>query len=861
MSRMTECSFVEFVRTATGSVPYAYQETLARDDLPQVLCVPTGCGKTVAAVLPWLWRRLAHPRSAVRRATPGRLVYVLPLRSSVEQTHRLITDWIGRLGHAAAVDVRVLSLGAEPEADDWQVRPARPTVLIGTQDLVLSRLLMRGHGEWRASWPLSFGLLHAGTRFVFDEPYLMGPGLETSAQLQGLRDELGTVGGSSTMWMTAMPDASRLGTPDHPTVARVVNALDLPLGAELARRVEAARTIEFAAMPASPASYPTAVAEELLRRHRPGTRTMAILNTDERAGAVRAALDVLAAGQALAPEVLGLHARFRPPERAALIARLAEEPGPAGQVVVTTQVVEAGVDVTARVLLTEVAPWPSIVQRAGRCNRDGREPDARLLWTWPPVDRAGDAGHAPYAGAELRCAARALTDLEGHAVTTARLPRIAVAAGAPVRHVLRRADLMRLFDTLPAPDADDAGAEEVARWIRDDADPNVAVTWRHWPGGRPDEREPYPRRVEICPAPVAEVADALARRPSGWWTFDRAGGCRALTAADLRPGAVVLAAAEVGCYDVASGWGSRHPGPVPVVRLDRGRLDNGSRENGSRENGSRDESPRDDSLHDDRLPADAERPEEPCAERWVDLPQHLADVERDVRTVAGELAETGFVIAGHLVASAALAGRYHDLGKAHAAFQAMLCDDCPPGAEPPGPGPWAKSGHDRGRHSRAHFRHELVSVLALLHPEVHLLTGVPDADLITYLVAAHHGQVRVSIRPMPDEVERAVPRVLGVETGDRFGPVEVPGDRRVPAIVLDPTVLLAGGTRVDPRAGAWGAPGAARTPGTSAAWTARVLRLCDAPGLGPFRLGFLEALVRVADRRVSRSYGRPAPPP
>lgn len=835
--RMAERSFVEFVRTATGSPPYAYQEMLAADELPQVLCAPSGCGKTVAAVLPWLWRRLAHPKRAVRRATPGRLVYVLPLRSSTEYTHRLVVEWIERLGHGADVDVQVLSAGAEREADDWQVRPARPAVFVGTQDVVLSRLLMRGHGEWRASWPLSFGLLHAGTQFVFDEPHLMGPGLETSAQLQGLRDELGTVGGSATMWMSALADPTRLGTPDHPTVARVVNALDLPIGAELARRLDAARTVEFAAMPTDAESYPAAVAAELLRRHRPGTRTLAIVNTDERACAVWASLERLVVGRAAAPELLGLHALLRPAERAALVERSARVPAAAGQIVVATQVVEVGVDITARVLLTEVASWSALVQRAGRCNRDGREQDARLLWVWPPTDGPTGTHHAPYSEPDLRRAARALIGLEGCAVTGTRLARTPMGAETPVRHVLRRADLLRLFDTLPGTDSEVESAYEVARWVRDDADPHVAVTWRHWPNGRPGEREPYPRRVEMCPAPASEVAVASARQPDRWWTFDRSGGgCRPLTADDLRPGAVVLAAAAAGCYDTASGWALHHPGPVPVVPLDD-------------------------------APRAAEEPALPCAQRWVDLPRHLADVERDVRLVAQELAETGFVIPGHLVESAAVAGRYHDLGKAHDAFQAMLCDDCPPGAEPPGPGPWAKSGHNGGRHTRAHFRHELVSVLALLHPDVHLLNDAADAELITYLVAAHHGKVRVTVRPMPDEAERTVPRVLGVEVGDRFGPVELPGDRRVPAIVLDPTVLFADnvgdglrgrvgsgppadvGARADVAGGP--PPGAA---GRSAAWTEGVLRLRDAPGMGPFRLAFLEALVRIADRRASRSY-------
>ena len=38
-------------------------------------------------------------------------------------------------------------------------------------------------------------------------------------------------------------------------------------------------------------------------------------------------------------------------------------------IVVATQVIEAGVDIDSSVLITEAAPWPSICQRSGRCNR------------------------------------------------------------------------------------------------------------------------------------------------------------------------------------------------------------------------------------------------------------------------------------------------------------------------------------------------------------------------------------------------------------------------------------------------------------------------------------------------------------
>src|SRR5215211_5553793 len=51
--------------------------------------------------------------------------------------------------------------------------------------MVLSRLLMRGFAESRASWPMSFGLLHAGVQFVFDEVPQLAPAIERITRRTG----------------------------------------------------------------------------------------------------------------------------------------------------------------------------------------------------------------------------------------------------------------------------------------------------------------------------------------------------------------------------------------------------------------------------------------------------------------------------------------------------------------------------------------------------------------------------------------------------------------------------------------------------------------------------------------------------
>jgi hypothetical protein len=70
-------------------------------------------------------------------------------------------------------------------ADDgeWDQHPERDAILIGTQDMLLSRVLNRGYGMSRYRWPVHFGLLSNDCLWVMDEVQNMGSGLVTTAQL------------------------------------------------------------------------------------------------------------------------------------------------------------------------------------------------------------------------------------------------------------------------------------------------------------------------------------------------------------------------------------------------------------------------------------------------------------------------------------------------------------------------------------------------------------------------------------------------------------------------------------------------------------------------------------------------------
>lgn len=159
-----EESFKSFFATATsGFQPYRWQLQVALDDLPDVLPVPTGLGKTEVA-LAWAWRRLV----AREKAEPLHLVFCLPMRSLVTQIVERLRKYFDAL-RALDIDARVHQLMGGVIDDEWLRFPDRSWILVGTQDQLLSRALNRGYAMSRFEWPMHFGLLNNNCRWIIDE--------------------------------------------------------------------------------------------------------------------------------------------------------------------------------------------------------------------------------------------------------------------------------------------------------------------------------------------------------------------------------------------------------------------------------------------------------------------------------------------------------------------------------------------------------------------------------------------------------------------------------------------------------------------------------------------------------------------
>src|SRR5699024_966216 len=201
-------TYSAYFKKATGNLPYPYQARLAVGDWPDVIDIPTGLGKTAAVTLAWLYRR----REMNETGLPRRLVWCLPMRVLVEQTLENARTWLDRLeilGQPGEGKVSVHALmGGEPtlRRADWASHPEEEAILIGTQDMLLSRALMRGYGMSRYQWPRHYALLHNDALWVYDEVQLMGPSLPTTAQLEAFRRRHVVSAPTRSLWVSATLD-------------------------------------------------------------------------------------------------------------------------------------------------------------------------------------------------------------------------------------------------------------------------------------------------------------------------------------------------------------------------------------------------------------------------------------------------------------------------------------------------------------------------------------------------------------------------------------------------------------------------------------------------------------------------------
>lgn len=379
--------------------------------------------------------------------------------------------------------------------------------------------------------------------------------------------------------------------------------------------------------------------------------------------------------------------------------------------------------------------------------------------------------------------------------------KIKYVAPREIRPVLRRKDLVDLFDTTPDLCGNDL---DISRYVRDGDDTDVEVYWRDVPLGEdPSDDEPSPQREELCRVSLAAFANFLQKKKPhvfSWNPLDE----KWEQVKRARPGQVYLVNRESGGYFDQLGWtGDAKDKPSINAPSTREASDAISRDRDS------------------------------FAGRFVLLDDHTTDVVDEIEKLIAALSLDDTT--ANALRTAAL---WHDVGKAHEEFQKMLHVGAP---DQYAAKLLAKSEKSKGRCQRHSFRHELASALAWLQKAP---ADAPDRDLVAFLIAAHHGKVRLSIRSLPNETPPSESDRLyarGVWDGDLLPgpPFEhlFVNSQTIPRFPLDLSLMRLGDGPRGP------------------SWLARMVALREA--LGPFRLAYLETLLRVADARASAAEAQP----
>ncbi|MDY3556326.1 CRISPR-associated helicase Cas3' [Gemmata sp. JC717] len=355
-----------------GAIPRSFQTDVS-DSTARVTFVKAGCGsgKTLAA---YMWAAKNHPTRRLffcypttGTATEGfkDYLFIPELKEKADLFHsRREVDF------EIVLKVNGDTANAETDAalrvdalDSWST-----PIVACTVDTVLG--IVQNNKRGLFAWPAL-----AQSAFVFDEIHAYDDRL-FGALLRFLRD----LPGLPALLMTAsLPNARHDALRDAlKAEALALEPICGPPALEALKRYKRAITPDSDPLPL------------VCETHNSGGKVLWVCNTVQRV--ITAA--VRAAGEGLKPIVY--HSRFKYEDRVQQHAKVIDAfkgDGPA--LAICSQVAEMSLDLSANLLVTDLAPVPALIQRLGRLNRRATKDES-----WPFVVVEPD-NHLPYTQADL----------------------------------------------------------------------------------------------------------------------------------------------------------------------------------------------------------------------------------------------------------------------------------------------------------------------------------------------------------------------------------------------------------------------------------------------------------------------------
>ena len=183
--------FRKIFKDITGNDPYPWQCRLynlfLEGKIPTRLDIPTGLGKT-SIIFIWIIAIYNSYSTNLGTRIPSRLVYIVDRRVIVDQASEEARKLQTKVKEVMKDKIKGLTTstlrggGGMADNRDWLSHPDGPSIIIGTTDMIGSRLYFSGYGLGNKIKPFYAGLLGQDSLIVLDETHL-SPALE-----QSLRD-------------------------------------------------------------------------------------------------------------------------------------------------------------------------------------------------------------------------------------------------------------------------------------------------------------------------------------------------------------------------------------------------------------------------------------------------------------------------------------------------------------------------------------------------------------------------------------------------------------------------------------------------------------------------------------------------
>lgn len=303
-----------------------------------ILQAPTGSGKTLAALTPYLY---AKDHNLLKW---DRIFYVLPMRSLASTLYH---DYgVKYFGNSSA-----LQIGGDANDEKFEKR-----VIFCTIDQLLGGYLTLPIGISEAQSNIRAGAL-IGSLIVLDEVHLLEPrnSLRTVLHMGKTLKEYSTF-----LLMTATLSRSSIKFLKDWFEAEIVEVNENDL-AKIPSQSNKDRKFHWAGK--------ILTADDIISKHK--TRSIVVCNTVDRAQEIYRELK----DKVKDTELILLHSRFYKQDRQDKEKKLLDIFGKGAKdkdksaILVATQVIEVGLDISAENLHSELAPANSLIQRAGRCAR------------------------------------------------------------------------------------------------------------------------------------------------------------------------------------------------------------------------------------------------------------------------------------------------------------------------------------------------------------------------------------------------------------------------------------------------------------------------------------------------------------